>query len=53
MKIVVTNGWVKEWERCNTFTIIFDTETEENRKALLECMRDGKSLKVTIEEVDE
>lgn len=53
MKITVTKGWIKEWERYSTFTLVFDTETEEERKALLDSMRDNKSLKVTIEEVDE
>lgn len=53
MKIVVTSGWIKEWERSSTFTIIFETETEEERKALLDSMRDNKSLKVTIEVADE
>ena len=53
MKIVVTNGWIKEWDRPNTFTLEFETETEEERKALLYSMRDCKSLKVTIEEVKE
>ena len=53
MKIVVTNGWIKEWERDCTFTIVFHTETEEERKALLDSMRDGTSLKLTIEEVKE
>ena len=52
MKITVTKGWIKEWER-NTFTLEFNAQTEEERKALLECICDRKSLKVTIEEVDE
>lgn len=53
MKITVTKGWIKEWDRPNIFTIEFETETEEERKALLDSMRDRKSLKVTIEEVKE
>ena len=53
MKITVTKGWIKEWEKDSTFTIVFDTETEAERKALLDSMRDNKSLKITIEEVDE
>ena len=53
MKITVTKGWIKEWDRPNIFTIEFETETEEERKALLDSMRDRTSLKVTIEEVKE
>lgn len=53
MRITVTKGWIKEWDRPNVFTLEFETETEEDRKALLYSMRDNKSLKVTIEEVDE
>lgn len=52
MKIVVTNGWIKEWDRPNSFTLEFETETEEDRKALLYSMRDNKNLKVTIETVE-
>ena len=51
MKITVTKGWITEWER-DTFTLAFDIQSEEERKALLECIRDRKSLKVTIEEED-
>lgn len=47
--IVVTKGWVKEWERDSAFTIVIETENEEDRKALLETMRDNKGLKITIE----
>lgn len=53
MKIVVTKGWIKEWDRPNIFTLEFETENEEDRKALLDSMRDCKSLKVTIEEVEQ
>lgn len=53
MRVTVTKGWIKEWEKDSTFTIVFDTETEAERKALLDSMRDNKSLKITIEEVDE
>lgn len=52
MKIMVTKGQITEWER-DTFTLVFDAGTEEERKALLDCIRDRKSLKVTIEEVEE
>lgn len=52
MKIVVTKGRITEWER-DTFTLEFNAETEEERKALLDCISDRKSLKVTIEEVEE
>lgn len=52
MKITVTKGWITEWER-DTFTLVFDTQSEEERKALLECICDRKKLKVTIEEADE
>lgn len=53
MKITVTKGWIREWDRPNIFTLEFETETEEERKALLDSMRDRKSLKVTIEEVEQ
>lgn len=53
MRVTVTKGWIKEWEKDSTFTIVFDTEAEAERKALLDSMRDNKSLKITIEEVDE
>lgn len=48
--IVVTKGWVNEWERDSIFTIVIETENEEDRKALLNSLRDRKALKVTIEE---
>lgn len=52
MKIMVLKGWIMEYER-DTFTLEFDTQTEEERRALLDCMRDRKNLKVMIEDVDE
>lgn len=51
--IVVRHGWVKEWERDSAFTIVIETENEEDRKALLNSMRDNKALKITIEVVNE
>ena len=51
--IIVRKGWVKEWERDSAFTIVIETENEEDRKALLETMRDNKGLKITIEEESE
>lgn len=51
--IVVRRGWVGEWERDSAFTIVIETENEEDRKALLNSMRDNKSLKITIEVVEE
>lgn len=51
--IIVRKGWVKEWERDSAFTIVIETENEEDRKALLETMRDNRGLKITIEEVNE
>lgn len=51
--ITVTKGWVKEWERDSVFTIILETENEEDRRALLNSMRDNKWLKITIEVVKE
>jgi hypothetical protein len=51
--IIVRHGWVKEWERDSAFTIVIETENEEDRKALLETMRDNKGLKITIEEESE
>lgn len=51
--IVVRRGWVKEWERDSAFTIVIETENEEDRRALLNSMRDNKSLKITIEVVEE
>ena len=51
--ITVTKGWVKEWERDSAFTIVIETDNEEDRKALLNSMRDNKALKITIEVVKE
>ena len=51
--IVVRRGWIGEWERDSAFTIVIETENEEDRKALLETMRDNKGLKITIEEESE
>ena len=51
--IVVRRGWVKDWERDSAFTIVIETENEEDRRALLNSMRDNKSLKITIEVVEE
>ena len=51
--IVVRHGWVKEWEADSAFTIVIETENEEDRRSLLETMRDNKGLKITIEEVKE
>ena len=46
--IIVTKGWVKEWERDSAFTIVIETENEEDRRALLNSMRDNKPLKITV-----
>lgn len=51
--IVVRRGWVKEWEYDSAFTIVIETENEEDRRALLNSMRDNKALKITIEVVEE
>lgn len=51
--IVVRKGWVGEWERDSAFTIVIETENEEDRKALLKTMMDNKGLKITIEEESE
>lgn len=48
--IVVRRGWVKEWEYDSAFTIVIETENEEDRRALLESMRDNKPLKITVGE---
>lgn len=50
--IVVTKGWVKEWESDTRFTVEFDAESEEDRSALLDMMKDRVRLKVTIEKSD-
>ena len=52
-EIVIRHGWVKEWEADSAFTIVIETENEEDRRALLNSMRDNKALKITIEVVEE
>ena len=48
-RVVVTNGWIKEWDRPNVFTLVFETESEEDRETLLNSMRDNIPLCVTVE----
>ena len=52
-KIVITKGWVKEWESDSTFTIEFNVESEEDRSALLDIMKDRVRLKITIEKIED
>lgn len=49
-EIVIRHGWVKEWEADSAFTIVIETENEEDRRALLNSMRDNKPLKITVGE---